>query len=233
MASLEADVEDGAPVWRARMRDLPAHWPVILGDAVHNARSALDHLAWQLVVKDGGNPSRRTQFPIAGTPADLAKRVKNDLSGCSLTTKNRVRQLQPFKDGTHSFWALNELDNWDKHRLLLPVFASPHHLTLSTTLIGGDEDGESGPPISFRGAGLAEPTADGQVVAPRQEPLVAIDADGWGFMTDAIPSFVLAFGEGSPYEGEEVSTAVIRMIDEIQEAVENLVSTLHAPRDGS
>src|SRR5262245_21687376 len=36
----------------------------VIGDLVHNARSALDHLAFQLVVASNGAPDRKTAFPI-------------------------------------------------------------------------------------------------------------------------------------------------------------------------
>ena len=36
----------------------------IVGDVVHNLHSALDHLTWQLVILDGGQPNRYTTFPI-------------------------------------------------------------------------------------------------------------------------------------------------------------------------
>lgn len=39
-------------------------WSAIAGDAIHNARSALDHLAWQLVLANGGTPGRPTSFPL-------------------------------------------------------------------------------------------------------------------------------------------------------------------------
>lgn len=41
----------------------PLKWGVLIGDVVHNLRSALDHLAWQLVLRNGGESSWRTQFP--------------------------------------------------------------------------------------------------------------------------------------------------------------------------
>ena len=43
-------------------------WAVILGDAVHNLRSALDHLIWQLVLLDTGKDgSNEHQFPVASS----------------------------------------------------------------------------------------------------------------------------------------------------------------------
>src|SRR5690348_11247423 len=45
-------------------RHVPAEWSAIVGDAVHNLRAVLDHLAWRMVELAGGKPSRDTSFPI-------------------------------------------------------------------------------------------------------------------------------------------------------------------------
>lgn len=39
-------------------------WGLIAGDCVHNLRSALDHLAVQLVIANGGAAGNKTSFPI-------------------------------------------------------------------------------------------------------------------------------------------------------------------------
>jgi hypothetical protein len=40
---------------------------LVVGDAVHNLRSSLDHLACELVIAGGGTPSEHTAFPILRT----------------------------------------------------------------------------------------------------------------------------------------------------------------------
>ena len=47
------------------IREVPDEIISICGDALHNLRSALDHLAFQLVLVAGNKPTRRTCFPIA------------------------------------------------------------------------------------------------------------------------------------------------------------------------
>ena len=37
---------------------------LVTGDVIHNLRSALDHLAYQLVLVNGATPTRQTCFPI-------------------------------------------------------------------------------------------------------------------------------------------------------------------------
>lgn len=46
----------------------PLRWSVTLGDALHNLRSALDHLIWQLVILNTGKRGgRENLFPITVT----------------------------------------------------------------------------------------------------------------------------------------------------------------------
>jgi hypothetical protein len=53
--------------------DQTVMWAGILGDVVHNWRSALDHLVWQLVLLDTGEDGTpEHQFPIASTGAALS-----------------------------------------------------------------------------------------------------------------------------------------------------------------
>ena len=47
-----------------RVPDIDPIIAAITGDIVHNLRSALDHVAWQLVVLDNGQPTRDTVFPL-------------------------------------------------------------------------------------------------------------------------------------------------------------------------
>lgn len=49
---------------------------LIVGDLIHNLRSALDHLVWQLVLRDGQEPSYINQFPIFDDRDKFLQEVK-------------------------------------------------------------------------------------------------------------------------------------------------------------
>jgi hypothetical protein len=51
-----------------RVPAVPTILSAIIGDAIHNLRVSLDHLAWQLVIADGGTPNEDTTFPIHVVP---------------------------------------------------------------------------------------------------------------------------------------------------------------------
>src|SRR5579864_4992836 len=46
----------------AEVKPIPDCISLIVGDAIHNLRSALDHLMWQLVEAAGGSPDRNIYF---------------------------------------------------------------------------------------------------------------------------------------------------------------------------
>ena len=55
---------------------IPRRWALIGGDLIHNLRSVLDHLVWQLVLRDGQQPSRWNEFPIIDSEQRFLQEVK-------------------------------------------------------------------------------------------------------------------------------------------------------------
>lgn len=132
---------DPDPTTRAfvitKLRDVPARPRIIAGEVAHHLRAALDLLAYQLLIKEGVTDPKRLRdcaFPII-TNRDLSKpedRKKRDaklwatIGGVSQKAYDRILALQPCS--TNHEWShlaqVQELDNTDKHRLLLAATAS-------------------------------------------------------------------------------------------------------------
>jgi hypothetical protein len=129
--------------------DVPWQWPLIIGDAIHSYRSALDHLAWEVAILcrerrgEFGPPSRVTQFPIADSAEDFERQAARQLLDFWELERETVESLQPYRDhpgssgglleGDPLSW-LRDLSNQDKHRSLnLAVVGSG---TTDETLIG-------------------------------------------------------------------------------------------------
>jgi hypothetical protein len=105
-------------------RSPPLRLGVILGDMVHNLRSALDHLVWQAVLRNGGRPNRSHQFPICDDEKDWNDACNRVLRGLDAVDAEAVRDAQPFnvvmKPAALS--RLREISNEDKHRVVTPVW---------------------------------------------------------------------------------------------------------------
>jgi hypothetical protein len=104
---------------------------VIVGDLIHNLRSALDHLAWQLVLANGRKPSGSTQFPtFVSEPVseDDARKWAARVKGMSPAVVKEIAGMQPYTAGDkarlHSLAILNAFSNEDKHKLPLACVAA-------------------------------------------------------------------------------------------------------------
>jgi hypothetical protein len=75
----------------------------LIGDVVHNLRSALDHLAWQPVLRAGGEPDWRTQFPIFSTEAAYDPKSLRQTAGMAAADARKLPALQPFHDVARSW----------------------------------------------------------------------------------------------------------------------------------
>src|SRR5580704_5743005 len=102
--------------------------PLAIGDCVHNLRSALDHLAFQLAVLNGKEVEAETAiaFPVYWTQSQFDnfadRKVAPFIHHKALAA---IQDLQPYKTdnppGISPLWVLSQLDNIDKHRLLVVV----------------------------------------------------------------------------------------------------------------
>jgi len=103
--------------------------PLMIGDCIHNLRSALDHLAWQLSVNNNAplSAAEKTFFPICLTKSGKAgfdKLVKTRIMPfVSPAALAAIEESQPYAaydiPEEADIWVLHKLDIVDKHRLLL------------------------------------------------------------------------------------------------------------------
>jgi hypothetical protein len=93
---------------------------LIAGDIIHNLRSALDHLACQLVEVAGNSITDQTMFPIAKGDSLNEPSFRGKVKGMRQTAQDKIRSTEPHKDGKgHDLWVLHKLDIADKHHALL------------------------------------------------------------------------------------------------------------------
>lgn len=106
-----------------KLDHVPISFATIAGDAIHNLRSSLDHLAQHLWLVNNPASTKHFNFPIFNTAADYNKAIVGG-------KKERLRQdaidalgkVEAYKGGKgNHIWVLNYLDNIDKHRLILTI----------------------------------------------------------------------------------------------------------------
>lgn len=140
--SVEIDADAGEYVFFVHdLEQVNSDWSLILGDCIHNARTALDFLAVNLLAIVTGEDPRAIDsilFPIFESPEQFHGRIGGHakkhfgFSGYAA----RLEELQPYNWANFSIWdvtrggmpvafsldTLNRLDNIDKHRGIHPTW---------------------------------------------------------------------------------------------------------------
>ena len=99
----------------------PTEIGLVLGDAVHNFRCALDHMTWELIGSDGGTQDRYTAFPTGDTRINFESRVKGMITPRQ-DTKQFFVDLAVYPSGHGEIlYGLHLLDNADKHCVITPT----------------------------------------------------------------------------------------------------------------
>jgi hypothetical protein len=100
--------------------------PLMIGDCVHNLRSALDHLVYRLALENRASPSAasKTFFPIYLKKTTFDKRVEKLVKPfIDSTAFAEIEKCQPYSaydvPEEADIWILSQLDIFDKHRLLV------------------------------------------------------------------------------------------------------------------
>jgi hypothetical protein len=105
----------------------PLRIGVVIGDLIHNLRSALDHLVWQLVLWNGEQPTRDNQFPVCLERNDWPRAARRMLAGARSEHVDLVEAVQPYRRITPDsapLARLHALWNEDKHRVVMTVLAA-------------------------------------------------------------------------------------------------------------
>lgn len=121
------EVSRGGGSWYARVhRSPPESLGLLIGDCLHNLRSALDHVAWRLA---GNSANRQTEFPIFSDKAAFDKKRGGGLwkmHDMPTGAQDIIESLQPYhgQPEREPLWLLQELSIEDKHHALNLVAAA-------------------------------------------------------------------------------------------------------------
>lgn len=200
--------DDGVEIVSVFDRPLPNETATIIGDAIHNLRVALDHLAAQAVKAGGQEPSRNTGFPIYKAEVDFDGGITSKLSGAPDAFIDFVKGLKPYraaKDGSAGntqLWALSQLDNLDKHLVLLPTISV---LTVKNVRI-----------ITPQGGGLTI----GQLEVSGNGKIARMAGKGAEYHADPDAIFSVSFTNTKLVDGENV----IGVLSELEKGVSHIIA---------
>ena len=209
------------------VRSPPPTFSVIVGDILHNLRSALDHLAWELVKRAGGKPGRHTSFPICDTEDRWLKDVvlrrrsedrRSPLSGIEPDSAiwRFIQAVQPYEGAAYAdaMTALRVLSNADKHRQLLisGMFPDPDDfaallkwspdavLREQKIFLGPDQPLKEGKEVAFLNFDPAKPNPELRIEGELAFDIAFSDRD-WDSSRPAITELKAAINQYVEYAG--------------------------------
>ncbi len=195
-------------------KPIPDILPCIIGDTIHNSRSALDLAVWEIVALAGGTPDKYTRLPFTETRQkleDTIQRGKIKTAG-AIVADFIVDTIKPYRGGNDTLFALHDLDIVDKHRLLIPV--------LSLAAIGG---------VSFftrDGRAFENAAIDFGPCAESDSKVVRYPGK---ITKHGKPALLILFDKDQPFEGHSVIPTLHHISDYVSrtiDAFEAIVPTL-------
>jgi hypothetical protein len=210
-----------------REKPIPPEFALIIGDAAHNLRAALDLTLFSMAMDRTPKPGR-IQFPFAKDDSDKAFEnacASGQVAFAGKKVVEAIRLLKPYPTGNRKLTGVHELDIRDKHRLLILAAFNP-------TVTTGTKDWE----LIKRLLGNIELPKDipVRITGSENDDILAADLTG-----DNIPNlqgeaavqppFVISFGEGQPFAHSPVIEVLNEAHREVHRAVDEIVAAFLHP----
>jgi|RhiMetdeSRZDD1v2_1073273.scaffolds.fasta_scaffold175905_2 hypothetical protein len=198
------------------IKTTPIELSLLIGDAIHNLRSALDLLACQLVRLNVVNHNcADISFPIA----DNAKKFKTLLNSAKVQLLGQgavqiLQQLEPYQGGKrHELWQLHRLNVQDKHRLLIVALAGIGSMVIDIT------------PPGINTPAMKIPTSSELTIPKKGDLIFAIDSSIYAIsangQVDVKGKFTtdIAFNEPQIIKCQSVFNTLITFVEIVKDAI--------------
>jgi hypothetical protein len=135
--SIDFDEGMGRSGLKFRMKENPpVELSMILGDAIHNLRAALDLAFVEFIEAVGIKPTKWSTFRVWESREKMVSTLSNSLfRGVDDVTALFSDHIRNFEGGNELLVALDTLDIDDKHRLLIPTFSVVQLVNVSAEVV--------------------------------------------------------------------------------------------------
>lgn len=117
-------------------QELPAEVALLIGDAVHNMRSALDLLACDLV-RLNNKSANKVHFPFSHNALELDEQIKKkNFHRAGKDAVDLLKTMKPYTGGNALLRGIHDLDILDKHQLIVPIFNTAMVRSMTITANG-------------------------------------------------------------------------------------------------
>ncbi len=185
---------------------------LVLGDALHNLRTALDYAMNEIEFRTVGKRTAYTKFPVYPTRESLVAAVNGGLKekAPKQVIDCIVDFIQPYKEGNgDAIYCLHEIDIEDKHRLLIA--------NIELNFVRG---------IRIEDDGGMEHIIDDWLIVPGRVASLPITGNrNVKIRYEGNPTYVISFGQGLPFGGRHIIQMVhslVRMTESILDEVERV-----------
>lgn len=115
-------------------KPMPANISLLVGEVVHAQRTALDYL-WMGLVRSVDPDNRKSTFPFKESEKVLRDQIRKDVGNHKNYSEIEELVMKEIKAYTkremrsdlgNALYEMKELDNWDKHNLIVTSLAVTH-----------------------------------------------------------------------------------------------------------
>lgn len=213
-----------------RAAKVPIDLSAVIGDVIHNLRSALDLVASEMVVRGGGN-REHAQFPVFDNDSDFNRglREKRGMRSAPREAIEVARSLQTYRAVENSpLQDIHKLNILDKHRMIIPVALAYSEFLLDPTQSFRQLFSELGfPADTFLFPKLVLAPLD--TFAPLKEGEI-LHSQGWGAdgtREELEFKFQVSFEKGQPAEGKAITPTIHEFIAYTQFAMQRFEPLIH------
>jgi hypothetical protein len=187
--------------------ELPSDIALILGDAVHNLRVALDHTVWELIGLDRDTQDHYTQF-LTGKDRVSYEASCNGIKTPRDDAKKFLISLAAYKDGGgNDLYAIARLDNIDKHTIIIPAMTACTPPNVQLIRPGGSVWWEMGSPTFISPLG-------GAVGWGGVDPANTVQFD-----QNRKPTFAIGFGKIEVFPEDPIIPTLLHLADAVGETI--------------
>jgi hypothetical protein len=209
--SVDKDAKTGKYTLKVKVREsLPDDLAPIIGDAVHNLKSALDVAVNEVVFRRLNCYDDHTRFPFRKTRNGLVTAVNGALikQASQKVVDFIVNVVKPYHGGNDVLWCLHNLNILDKHRLLLPVM----QVTSIVDFCAEDDRGNK--------------MVNATLVVTRNRAITVFESSGNIKITKKGKTIPLVlFDKGLPMEGEAVTPSLVQLTELVSSIIDGIERT--------
>lgn len=117
----------------------PPEMALTIGDAIHNLRTALDHMMWEMIGRDHGSQHNNLYFPMGNNRVNFEATCQGIITP-SQNIRDTLKRLEAFPSGKgDSLYTIHLLDRAEKHTVLTPMIKA---VMVSRLVVFGPGDGQ-------------------------------------------------------------------------------------------